>query len=482
MSGPMDGKPQSGGIAPRGDTAPANSGSMPPAPVMAGNGGAVALYGGDAAIPAETAFMNPVSMIRKGLLVIVVFVVGSVTWASLAELESAVSAPGTIVVESHRKTIQHLEGGIVKEVLVAEGENVSAGQPLLRLAETQAQSNFSLLQDQADALMAQEARLMTERDGAAGIAFPPELLARRSDPKVAQIIAGEQNTFLTRRNTLGKQLAILAQRNDENKSQIAGLQSQQDAVKKQSTLIDQEASGVEDLYKQGLSTLPRVLALRRQGADLTGQTGQITEHMAQIELSSEENNLQMTNLRNQQLSEVANDLRDVQTKKFDVLSRLNAAKDVVNRLDLVAPVAGKVVNLAIHTQGAVLRPGDTVMEIVPAEDLLDVEARVRPDQADSIQPGMGAHVSFNAYKQRRLPQILGTVQTVSADRLVDQRTGQPYFNVIVSVDRKELQDYKDVKLMPGLPVDVAIATGTRTLMEYFLAPVLDVIEKGMREQ
>jgi len=481
----MDKKPQSGGaIAPRDGSSPAlnPNDNSPAPPALAASGGALTPYSGEAAAQADTTFMNPSGMIRKGLLVIVVFVVGSLTWASLAQLESSVNAPGVIVVESHRKTIQHLEGGIVKEVLVTEGQTVAAGQPLLRLEETQAQSNYSLLQDQANALLAQEARLFAERDGAPNIVFPPELLAQRNDPKVEQILAGEENTFATRKNTLGKQLAILAQRNDENKRQIAGLQSQQDAVQKQGTLIEQEASGVEDLYKQGLSTLPRVLALRRQGADLTGQSGQISEHMAQIELSSEENNLQMNNLRNQMLSEVANDLRDVQTKKFDVLARLNAAKDVMNRLDLVAPVAGKVVNLTIHTQGAVLRPGDTVMELVPAEDLLDVEAHVRPDQADTVQPGMSAHVSFNAYKQRRLPQITGSVQTVSADRLVDQRTGQPYFNVVVTVDKKELEDYKDVKLMPGLPVDVAIATGTRTMMEYFLAPVLDVIEKGMRER
>ena len=430
----------------------------------------------------ETAFMNPGRMIRNGAIVIVVFVVGFFGWASFAPLESAVNAPGVIVVESHRKTIQHLEGGIVKEVLVAEGDTVSAGQPLLRLQETQAQSNFSLLQDQANGLAAQEARLIAERDGAAKIAFPPELLARRNDPNMAQILAGEENTFLTRRNTLTKQIAILAQRNDENKRQIAGLQSQQDAVEKQGTLIQQEASGVEDLYKQGLSTLPRVLALRRQAADLTGQSGQITEHMAQIELSSEENNLQMTNLRNQQLTSVANDLRDVQTKKYDVLARLNAAKDVMTRLDLVAPVSGKVVNLAIHTNGAVIKPGDTVMEIVPADDALEIEAHVRPDNADTIQAGMVAHVSFNSYKQRRLPQITGKVDTISADRLIDQRTGQPYFNVTVTVDRGALKDYAALHLMPGLPADVAIATGKRTLMDYFLAPVLDVIEKGMRER
>jgi HlyD family type I secretion membrane fusion protein len=430
----------------------------------------------------ETAFMNPRPMIAKGAIVILVFVVGFFGWASFAQLESAVTAPGVIVVESHRKTIQHLEGGIVKEVLVTEGDTVSAGQPLLRLEETQPQSNFRLLQDEANGLLAQEARLIAERDEVPKIIFPPELLARHNDPNVAQILAGEENTFLARKNSLAKQIAILAERNDENKSQIAGLQSQQDAIQKQGLLIEQEASGVEDLYKQGLSTLPRVLALRRQAADLTGQSGQITEHMAQIELSSEENNLQMTSLRNQQLTSVASDLRDAQTKKYDVLARLNAAKDVMTRLDLLAPVSGKIVNLSIHTKGAVIKPGDTVMEIVPADDALEIEAHVRPDNADTILSGMTAHVSFNSYKQRRLPQITGKVDTVSADRLIDQHTGQPYFNVIVTVDRNAIKDYAALRLVPGFPADIAIATGTRTLMDYFLAPILDVIEKGMRER
>jgi HlyD family type I secretion membrane fusion protein len=467
------------------DAVPTETGdkSGNPPTLQSSMGGALqTVSGGRDKDGSEVDFMNPSRMIRKGLLVILVFVVGSLAWASFAQLESAVTAPAVIVVETHRKTIQHLEGGIVKEVLVTEGDMVGAGQPLLRLEETQAQTSYSLLQDQANALMAQEARLIAERDEASAISFPAALLAQRDQPKVAQIIAGEENTFTTHRNTLKKQMDILEQRNSENQRQIAGLQSQQDAIEKQGTLIQEEASGVEDLYKQGLSTLPRVLALRRQAADLTGQSGQITEHKAQIELSSEENNLQMTNLRNQQLTNVANDLRDAQSKKFDVLERLNAAKDVMNRLVLAAPVAGKVVNLAIHTNGAVIRPGDTVMEIVPAEDQLDVEAHVRPDDADMIQAGMVAHVSFNAYKQRRLPQLTGMVSTVSADRLVDQRTGQPYFSVVITVDRNVLKDYTDVRLMPGLPVDVAIATGTRTIMDYFLAPVLDVIEKGMRER
>ena len=430
----------------------------------------------------EIAFMNPRRTMRKGIIVSVVFVLGFLVWASFAELESAILAPGVLVVESHRKAVQHLEGGIVREIAVQEGDVVKAGQLLLQMETTQAQTSLSVLEDQADAFAAEEARLIAERDGRPKITFPAELLARRSNPKVAQALAGEENKFQTRRNTLFKQIDILSQRNGENGKQIAGLKSQQEAVEKQSELIAKEEASVSDLYKQGLSTLPRVLALQRQAADLAGQRGQLIERIAQIQLTSQENDLQIANLRNQLLSDVAKDLRDVQTKKVDVLERANGAKDVFTRLALVAPVDGKVVNLAVHTKGAVIHPGDTVLEIVPAEDALEVEAHVRPDDADSIQAGMMAHVSFSAYKQRRLPQLVGTVNVVSADRLVDQRTGQPYFNVTVTVDRKGLDDSPFLRLIPGLPVDVAIATGTRTPLDYFVAPVLDIMQKGMRER
>ncbi len=430
----------------------------------------------------EVAFMNPRRIMRKGQAVVIVFVLGFLGWASFAELESAILAPGVLVVESRRKAVQHLEGGIVREIAVTDGETVKAGQVLLQLEQTQAQSSLSVLEDQADSLSAQEARLVAERDNRAKVTFPADLLARRANPKVAQAIAGEENNFTVRRNTIFKQVDILNQRNGENGRQIAGLKSQQEAVEKQSQLIAQEEASVSELYKQGLSTLPRVLALQRQAADLSGQRGQLVEKIAQIQLSSEENDLQIANLRNQRLSDIASDLRDAQTKKADVLERINAAKDVYTRLALLAPVDGKVVNLAVHTKGAVIHPGDTVLEIVPMEDALEVEAHVRPDDADSIQKGMLAHVSFSAYKQRRLPQLTGTVNVVSADRLTDPRSGQPYFNVTVTVDRKALDDSPFVRLIPGLPVDVAIATGTRTPLEYFTAPIRDILQKGMRER
>jgi HlyD family type I secretion membrane fusion protein len=427
-------------------------------------------------------FLSADSVIRTGMIVVGVFVIGFLGWAALAPLDSALVAQGVVVVETHRKTIQHLEGGIVSAIYVTDGQKVAAGEPLVQLDDTEAKASLSLVRGQTDALAAQQARLEAERDNADKIAFPPELLARQADPKVAEAIRGEQSTFDTHRATLAKQRDIYNQRISENKRIIAGLASQQNSVEQQSQLIGQESDSVQQLYNKGLSTLPRLLQLKRQAADLGGQHGQVSEKIAQVNLDSGEDELQIVNLRNQFLNDVVKDLRDVQTKRFEALDRLHAAKDVAARLRLTAPVAGKVVGLAVHSKGAVIRPGDTVLEIVPIDDQLDVEAHVRPEDADDVHIGMTAKVNLGAYKQRRLPMITGTVTTISADRLTDQKTGQAYFNVEIAVDLNQLRDYPDIKLIPGMPVDVSLETGSRTALDYFVEPISAVFRHGMRER
>ena len=430
----------------------------------------------------DTAFMSGRRLIGRGRLVIFVFLLGFFGWAALAPLDSAIIAHGVIVVESHRKTIQHLEGGIVREIAVTDGQEVKRGQLLMRLEDTQARATLNLLVGESDALEAQEARLMAERDGRDAVTFPPDLMKRSADPKAAEAMRGEKSTFETRHETLKKQVEILTQRNRQNERIVAGLRSQANSVAKQEKLIAQESQSVQSLYDKGLSTLPRLLALQRQAADLEGQKGQLSEKIAQIRLSSGENELQIANLRNQQLSEVVKELRDVQTKRFDLLDRIHGARDVLARLTIRAPVAGRIVGLAVHTEGAVIRPGDTLMEIVPKKDALEVEARVRPEDADGIYVGMKARVNLSAYQQRRLPVITGIVNNVSADRLIDKRTGQPYFSANVTVDRAQLKGYADARLIPGMPVEVAIDTGTRTALDYLVEPITDIMRRDMREK
>jgi HlyD family secretion protein len=430
----------------------------------------------------ELDFMSPRRVVGTGRLIILIFVLVFLGWAAFAPLQSAIMAPGTVMVESRVKTVQHLEGGIVRDILVGEGQRVKAGQILIRMDGTQAVANLESLMDEGDALEAQEARLKAQRDGKDSITFPEDLSRRASDPKVEQAMQGEVNTFNSQRDALDKQIDILHQRSSENVRIIAGLKDEEGATAQQIALIDRETGGVQMLYSKGLATLPRLLALKRQAADLSGQKAQLAEKIAQTQLTSGENDLQIMNLKNQQLSETVKELRDVQTKRFDVMDRTQAARDVLTRLAVRAPVSGKVVDLAVHTNGAVVAAGSPLMKVVPDRDTLEVDAHIRPDDADRVEPGMKARVFFSAYQSRRLPVILGTVTNVSADRQVDQHSGQSYFTVNVSVDATALKDYPDVKLVPGLPVDVALDTGSRTAFDYLVEPITDVLRHGMREK
>lgn len=428
------------------------------------------------------AFTNPSRVVRIGGTIVIVFVVGFLGWAAFAPLDSALMAPGVIIVESHTKTIQHLEGGIVKSILVREGQLVRQGQPLLVLDDTQARAALDALRDEADSLTAQEARLLTERDGRDSITFPPELLARASDPKVSAIIQGEENAFNTRKQDLQQQESILQQRIDENGRVIAGFKAQQVALETQINLIAQETNSVQQMVTKGLEPVPKLLALQRESADLTGQRGTLIEKIAQTTLNTGETQLQIVNVKNQFLDDLLKDLRDVQSKRYDLQDRLRAAQDILARTTLIAPVAGKVVGLAVHTRGAVIRPGDTVMEIIPSADKLEAEAHIRPQDADQVYAGMEAKLSFSAYQARRLPMLTGIVTNISADRLTDQRSGHSYFVATVTVDRSALKGYPDARIIPGMPVSVAIETGQQTALDYFIAPVRDVMRTGMREK
>ena len=383
--------------------------------------------------------------------------------------------------KTHRKTIQHLQGGTVKQILVSEGQSVKAGQTLMLLDDVLAKANLSVLQGQVDALTAEEARLNAERDGRSEITFPPELLARRSDPAVAAAMAGEVNAFKVRNSALDQQIGVYGQRTTENDRTIDGMKAERAAVQKQSVLIKQELTAVEGLYQQGYVPISRLLALQRQAADLDGQDGQLAGRIAQMEAGNGENRLQGINLRDQKLSDVVKDLRDVETRKFDAIDRLHAAQDTSAHTTLVAPVDGTVVGLTAHTVGAVIKPGETVMEIVPQNDTLDIAARVRPEDADRVTKGMTARINFASFHQRRLPVITGVVETISADRLLDEK-GQPYFAVMLSVDAKVLKAYPDMRLIPGLPVEVGINTGPRTMLSYLGEPITVAFRHGMKEQ
>jgi HlyD family type I secretion membrane fusion protein len=428
------------------------------------------------------ALVDTKRIVKLGAGVVGGFILFFFGWAAFAPLASAVLAPGVVVVETHRKTIQHLEGGIVREVRVIEGQDVRTGDVIIQLDDTQARAALDLLEGEAVALAAQEARLVAERDGAQAVAFPADLLARIGDAKVAEALEGERRAFATRRDTLRRQIEIFSSRKGENERIIAGLKAQEASFDTQIGLIAKETAIIQELVNRGIEGLPRLLALQRQEANLTGERGDIVERMAQVSLDTGEIDLQIINLQNTRRSEILAELREVQTRRFDLLERIRGSRDVLNRTTILSPDHGRVVGLAVHTAGAVVRPGEALLEIVPQDDQLDVDAHVRPEDIDDIRIGGPARVTLTAYDAYQLPTVEGTVTAVSADRLVEPRTGLPYFNAKVVVDRDTLAGYGDARLVPGMPVEVAIATGSRTMLEYLIEPIQAVLRRGMRER
>ncbi|HEX4158475.1 MAG TPA: HlyD family type I secretion periplasmic adaptor subunit [Rhizomicrobium sp.] len=427
-------------------------------------------------------FLRTGRVVWTGGSLVALFFFGFVGWAAVAPLQSAIVAPGTVIVETHRKQIQHLEGGIVEDILVQDGQMVKAGQPLIRLDSTQAATALQQIQDEQDELTAQEARLVAERDGNPEIHFPLDLLARGNEPKVAESILGEQSAFGNQKASIKQQTEILNEKKAEDARAIEGFQAQIAADDTQIALIQREADAVGKMVAKGLEPTAKLLDLQRTQADIAGQRGDLVQKIAQQKLDSGEDDIQIINVKSQALEDALKDLRDVQGRRFDLADRIQAARDVLRRTTLAAPVDGRVVDLQVHAKGAVIKAGEPVLEVVPIHDQLEIEARLRPQDADEVHAGMTAKVDLSAYKARRLPMLTGTVTYVSPDTLEDPHTGQPYFLVHVLVDRSILKDYPAARFIPGMPVQIEIQTGAHTALNYFLEPIRDVMHNGMREQ
>jgi HlyD family type I secretion membrane fusion protein len=431
--------------------------------------------------PTATARPEDGGTILAGLLVAALSFGGFGTWAALAPLSSAVIASGHVRVDSHRKTVQHLEGGIIREILVREGDEVPTGAVLLRLDDTQSGATLDLLRGQHDALKALEARLEAERDGRAAVAFPPTLDARRGDPRVAAILSGQETIFASRRGALDSQFDILRQRVEQLRAEIGGYRAQVASLTAQAGLIQSELKSVEELVALGFERRPRLLALQREAASLAGNRGQQLGLIAKAEQSIGEADMQRASLVSTRANEVATELRDAQTKLVDIEERLRAALHVQGRTEILTPQAGRIVNLRHFTAGGVLRAGEAIVDLVPLEDKLVIEARIQPLDIDSVHQGLPAEIRLSAFRQRRTPMLQGTVTHVSADSLTDERSGVGYYVAQVEIGADQMARTEGIKLYPGMPVEVMIVTGARTALDYFFEPVRDSFRRAFRE-
>ena len=400
----------------------------------------------------------------------------------MAPLDSAVVAPGVVSVESRRKSVQHLEGGIIKEILVRDGQIVSAGQVLIRLDVTQTQANVTTIQNQLDANRALEARLVAERDHKERVAFPKDLLERSSRPSVSEVIEGQRTEFSERRKSIDGQTAILNKRISQFEKEIEGLEAQQKSKQEQLSIIAEELVGLRELHEKGYFPRTRILAMEREMARLRGERGEDLAQIAGAQNGIGESELQIIQLEQRFREEVVNDLREVRNEVKQLQERLVVARDVLRRSEILAPLDGEIQELTVHTIGGVIGQGQELMQIVPLDDKLIVEAKVSPADIDNLAEGQIAEVRLTSFKARTTPIIEGTVASVTADRITDERNGVDYFLAQIVVPDDQLTFLEGKKLLAGMPAEALIKTGSRTVLEYLLKPIDDAIATGLKEE
>lgn len=417
-----------------------------------------------------------------GFAVVFVFIGLVGLWLFTAPLDSAAIASGLVRVEGNRKTVQHLDGGIVRAIEVREGDLVQKGQVMIQLDTVQAQAAVDILSSQFDILRAQEARLRAERDGALTVEFPGELLARAGNPAVGEAIRGEAQLFTSRRVAQEAQFNVLRQQILQFGEQSRGLTLQVAALERQMALIGEELHGTRELFEKGYAPKTRVLALERAMAAISGQIAEYRGSVGRVRFTVAQAEAQMEQLRRDRLSQVATELNAVQGRMADIGERLTAARDALDRATIRAPETGYVVGLTAFTIGGVINRGDRILEIVPEGEPMVIEARLKPEDAKDVHEGMRTELHLLAYKQKGIPIIHGTIKTRSADRFTDQRTGEGFFTIQVVADEKEMAELPGVKLAPGMPVDVIIPTGSRTALEYLVQPLLQASRKSFKEK
>lgn len=420
-------------------------------------------------------------LILAGVIAVSALVLGLGGWSLFAQLDSAVIARGVVVADSRRKTVQHKEGGILRQLLVEEGDVVRAGQPLARLDTTQVDTVIGQLDGQRVAVQARLARLRAERDGLSVLTFPPELLARQSQPVAGEAIAAQAALFETRRRARESKAAIIEKRILQLQEHVRSSQAQLVATEQRLALTEEEAASVAYLLQRGYERRPRLLALERSIAELRGRQGELKGAIGQAREAIASAELELQNLADQAAADISRELDEARAEEVDVLERLRAAEDVRTRLTIVSPQDGVVVDLRLVTPGAVIAAGQALMDIVPIDDELIVEAQVQPNDIESVHVGLPAQVKLTAYKSALSPLLDGEVVFVSADQLLDERHGGVYFKTRVRLDRASLQRWSRITPSPGMPAEVMIVTGERRAIDYFLTPFRDRMRRAFRE-
>lgn len=417
-----------------------------------------------------------------GSIVVGVFVIGMLLWAAVSPLDSAVVAPGTVRVEDNRKTVRHLQGGTVRAILAHEGQHVKLNQVLLRFDDVQTRASVDVLQNQYDTMLAQTARMQAEATNQRVLVFPPELMARATDPRVAGLIRDQQFLFMTRLQFFDTQGEVLGQRLQQIETQIGGVQAQIDALNESDKLTKEELAGYQTLYEKGYAPKTLILRYQRTLAELAGRRGSLVADTTRLRQQMGETRLQLNTLREERVSQAAEGLRQMQTGLSDIGPKLAAASQMLNAATVRSPADGYVLDLTQFTVGGIVAPGERLMSVVPSNAALIVTVRIKPQDTDVVKPGLKARVRLSAFNSQRVPPVEAVVVNISADQLTDERNGESYFRADVRIPPQELAKLPSgVKMTPGMPAEAMIVTGKRTVLSYIVSPLTDTIGDALRE-
>ncbi|MET0221115.1 MAG: HlyD family type I secretion periplasmic adaptor subunit [Tardiphaga sp.] len=414
----------------------------------------------------------------------VLLVAGAVIggWATLVPLAGAVVVPGNLVFESNVKSIQHPNGGIVTEIAVRDGTRVRAGDLLLRLDPTQARASLQVVSKQLDDVRVRIARLLAERGALPALVLSPTLDKRASDPDMKTMLVSEDALFKSRANARDSQKKLLDSRIVQLGEEVAGIEAQLKSKVSQLELIAGELAGVQDLFDKRLVPLTRLTTLQRERARIEGERGQLMSATAETKAKIGEAELQSVRVDQDFRTEVMKDLGDAQAKEAELSERGIAARDTLDRIEIRAPTSGVVHQLAVHTIGGVIRAGDTVLQVVPDSEELQVEVRVQPNDIDQVRNGQKAFVRLSAFNQRITPQLSGDVSYVSADTSHDQQTNAPYFSARVTLPEGERAKLANLQLVAGMPAEIFMQTGSRSMLSYLFKPIADQLQRAFVER
>ena len=420
---------------------------------------------------------------RLGILVVLLTFVGFGGWAAFAPVDGAAVAVGEVIVSTQNRQVQHLEGGVVESVLVDDGDRVEKGETLVKLSAVKARSELEIVQSQLLEILGEEARLLAERAGKSTIPFPERLTSQAERPSVASILEGQKALFDARREGLRARIDILNQRIESLQQQVRGQRAVSETLSERTASYEQEVEGWRELYERQLADRIRINEMERELLRLKAEKNSTESEIGRLgsEISSTRSELLVT--QEEFMEKVTTRLREVQQKKADLMARETSLLDTLRRMVIKSPVTGTVVGVKVHTEGGVVKPGDTLMQVVPVDQNMSIKARVAPTEIDRIEVGQKADVRLSAFNFQIAHVIEGEVVTVSADTFEDEQKGDRYYEVRLRLTEEGARTManQDMFMVPGMPAEIMIRTGERTVLQYLLDPFIRLSEKAFRE-